>query len=368
MKPVTHTVFLCAVAAALALLVGGTAAMAADVSFKGKTITILAGTTAGGSTDLSARLMAPFIAKYLPGKPDIIVQNRPGAHGMMAMNFFARQVKPDGLTMIVGSSSQIDPINYRVPKAQYDPAKFEMIGGVGIGGTVTIIRNEALPRLLDKGAKPVTMGSVSGVPRSGMQMTAWGIDYLGWNVKWVSGYRGTPDLILALERGEIDMTSFANTEVRPSLLDTSKYRIIYQSGSNRATQPASLPAIAKTPMFAKAMAGKISDPLAKQAFAYWRNISSVSKWAALPPNTPKPIVAAYHAAFHKLMADPDFIARGQKISEDLSAVSPEDVTDLVQALARTSPAAVSYITEMLTKQGLKVDVVKKKKKKKKKKS
>ena len=54
------------------------------------------------------------------------------------------------------------------------------------------------------------MGALGGVPRSGMQTTAWGIDYLGWNAKWVLGYRGTNDLMVALERGEIDMTSTGN--------------------------------------------------------------------------------------------------------------------------------------------------------------
>jgi hypothetical protein len=239
-----------------------------------------------------------------------------------------------------------------------------MIGGVGIGGTIMIIRNDQIAALTDKSKPPVAMGSVTGIPRSGMQMTAWGIDYLGWNAKWVAGYRGTPDLILALQRGEIGMTSLANTEVRPELLDKGKYAIIVQSGSNRGTVPASMPAITKVPLFVPMVEGKIKDPIAQKAFQYWRAISSVSKWAALPPGTPKPIAGAYHAAFRSTAKDPAFIERGKKISEDVSAMAAEDVTATVQTLAELPPEAFTYMKEMLAKQGLKVVERKKKKKKK----
>src|SRR5690348_2686165 len=95
-------------------------ASAADepISFEGKTITVVIGSEPGGTTDGSARLMGTFLAKYLPGKPSAVVQSKPGAHSMVAMNYFAQQVKPDGLTLAVGSGSQIDPINYRIPASR----------------------------------------------------------------------------------------------------------------------------------------------------------------------------------------------------------------------------------------------------------
>lgn len=350
------------VAGALALgALAAAPAAAQGVSFADKNITIMVGTTAGGSTDLSARLLAPFFSKYLPGKPDVVVRNQPGAHGLTVMNFMAQQAKTDGTVFVVGSSSQIDPINYRVPQAKYDPSKFVMIGGVGIGGTIMIIRTDQVAALTDKSKPPVVMGSVAGIPRSGMQMTAWGIDYLGWNAKWVGGYRGTPDLILALQRGEIGMTSLANTEVRPELLDTKKYIMNVQSGSNNGNDPAAMAEIKGVPLFAPMVADKIKDPLAQKAFQYWRAISSVSKWAALPPNTAQPIAAAYHDAFRKTAKDSDFIKRGKTISEDVSAMQPEDVSATVKTLADLPPEAFTYMKDMLARQGLKVVARKKKK-------
>ena len=117
--------------AAFALLAffNGQTPAAEAISFKGKTVTIVVGSSPGGTTDGSARLMAAGLSKHLPGTPSVVVQSKPGAHSLTAMNYFTEQVKPDGLTLAVGSGSQIDPTNYRVPQSRYDPNKFIMVGG-----------------------------------------------------------------------------------------------------------------------------------------------------------------------------------------------------------------------------------------------
>lgn len=353
----TAAVRLVAVAGILAYFTGGVA-FAQESPFAGKTITVIVGAAAGGSTDISARLISPFLAKYL-GAAGAVVQNRPGAQGMTAMNMFAQQVAPDGFTAIIGSGSQIDPNNYRVPQAHYDPSTFAIIGGVGIGGSVIMIRNEALPRLTDKNAPPVVMATITGVPRSGMQMAAWGADYLGWNIKWITGYRGNPELMLAFERGEVDMTAFANTTLKPPLFDKSKYTILYQSGSHGATVPAAMPTLAGVPLLSDAMKGKIAEPLAQKAFQYWQNISSINNWIGLPPNTPGDIVEAYRIAFHKVMADPDFLSQAAKMGDDVSVVSPEDMERIIKTLAELPPEAITYTRTMLMRQGLNIDERKK---------
>lgn len=343
------------------------ATAAGNVSFKGKTITLIVGSRPGGSTDASARLLAPFFAKYLPGKPSVIVTNRPGAKGLKAQNFFAQQVKTDGLTFLVASGSQIDPVNYRVPQSKYDPTTYTLIGGLDIGGTFLIIRNEQLAALTDKSKPPVAMGSVTGLPRSGMTMTAWGIEYLGWNAKWISGYTGTSSLRLALERGEIGMTSFSNQALRKEMLDRSTYTMLYQSGTANATKPATIAAITPLPMFAAAVEGKIKSKVAKKAFNYWRAMSSVLKWAALPPKTPKAIAKAYRAAFAKTINDPGFKVRSKKMNEQVSIITAEALVKKIKALSVLPTDALQYTRQMLNRQGLKIVPRKKKKRKKKKK-
>lgn len=354
-----------AAVAALAVVAGAAAPASAEVSFKGKQVTILVGSTPGGSTDASARLLARFFGKHLPGKPDVIVSNRPGAKGLTAQNYFATQVKPDGLTMLVASGSQIDPTNYRVPQSKYDPTSYTLVGGLDIGGSFLIIRRDQLGALTDKSKPPVAMGSVTGVPRSGMNMAGWGIKYLDWNAKWIAGYRGTPALMLALERGEIGMTSFANQEMKAELLDKNKYAIIYQSGINAGRTPAETKGLEGVPLFASAMEGKFKSEVEKQAFAYWRAISSIIKWAALPPDTPADIAAAYRGAFAKTINDAEFKVLSKKMNEEVTIIKAEDLQQQVQALADLPPEALGYMLAMLKDQGLKI--VKREKKKKKKK-
>jgi tripartite-type tricarboxylate transporter receptor subunit TctC len=216
----------------LALLLSYSPARAEEaLSFQGKQVTMIIGSAPGGGTDLSGRLIANYIASRLPTSPTVVVRNIPGAQGVTAMNFFAKQVAPDGMTITMGSTSQADPLLYRKPSSQFDPTTFVMVGGAGRGGTVLIIGKDAEARLYDKKTAPVIMGSLGGVPRSGMQTTAWGIAFLDWNAKWVVGYPGTNELLLALDRGEIDMTATANLFQIRKLLATGKFKILSQSGT-----------------------------------------------------------------------------------------------------------------------------------------
>jgi tripartite-type tricarboxylate transporter receptor subunit TctC len=326
------------------------------VSFAGKTITIIIGSETGGTTDASARLMGTFLSKYLPGKPSVIVQSRPGAHSLKAMSYFAQQVKPDGLTTAVASVNQLDPESYRVPQSRYDPTTFAMIGGIDLGGGIMIIRADAFPRLTDRKAQPVVMGSSTGLPHGTMLMTAWGIDYLDWNVQWVSGYPSpTSALALALERGEIDMTGFSTSGLTDSLLDRSKYKIIYQTGTGTCTVPSELRVIADVPLFSAAVKGKIADPLARQAFDYWCHAGSTLVWMALPPRTSEAVIDTYRAAFGRVTADPAFLEQGRRFSQDVSSVAHESVTATVRSFAQVSPEVVSFMPQMLRRQGLTVN-------------
>src|SRR6476620_5177521 len=217
--------------AVVALLLTGSPGHAADsVDFHGKTVSAIIGFPPGGGTDILGRAFLPYFEKYLPGNPAVVPKNVPGADGVTAMNFIAQQAPADGTTISISANTTADPLNFRKPQVHYVPTDFEVIGGGGRGGEVLLINTEAEKRLLNKAASPVVMGTLGGIPRSGMQMAAWGIELLGWNAKWVGGYPGTSQLALALERGEIDMTSTGNIYVVKKLLDTGKFKILVQSG------------------------------------------------------------------------------------------------------------------------------------------
>jgi tripartite-type tricarboxylate transporter receptor subunit TctC len=334
-------------------LLGWSAAVAQEpVSFRGKTVTMIIGFAAGGGTDAFGRLAATFLGTYLPGAPTVVVRNVPGADGVTAMNYLVQQVAPDGYTITTASSTTADPLNYRKPQSHFDATTFPVVGGAGRGGEVLLINKEAEKRLLDKQAAPVVMGSLGGNPRSGMQMTAWGIEFLGWNAKWVVGYRGTSELMLALERGEIDMSSTANLFLVQKLVESGKFSILVQTGSLKNGDMVARPEFGGAPIFAKMMQGKIKDAVAIKAFEHWKGIALMDKWLALPPNSPKPMIDVYREAYAKMAQDADFIDRSKKISEDFLPMSNRDVETLINTLGSTPPEATDYTSTMLRKQGL----------------
>jgi tripartite-type tricarboxylate transporter receptor subunit TctC len=338
-------------AAWLIVALGSTPA-AAEVTFKGKTITMIVGSQAGGGTDATGRLIAPFLTKYLPGNPAVVVQNMPGADGIVALNYFVQQVKPDGLTVTTGDSPQIDPIRYRAPQARYDPVKFEFVGGIGRGGSMIVMDSAAEKRLHDKTAAPVTMGVASAVPRSGQAIAAWGIAFLGWNAKWVVGYRGTSALMLALQQGELDMTATSNTFALQHLIDSGKFKVLVQSGGLQDGKLVPRPEFPKAPLISDLLAGKLTDPIAHKSFDYWRGVLLADKWLGLPPGTPKAIADAYRKAYQDISADPEFLAHGRRISEVFTPMSARDIRSLIEAGAHAPREAIEFLDAMLRRQGI----------------
>jgi len=324
-------------------------------SLPSKHLHVIVGYAAGGGTDAAARLIANYYTKYLPGSPTAVVRNVPGADGVIASNYFAQQVVPDGVTTMVASSTTADPHYYRKPQSHFDPSKFGIIGGIGRGGTVLLISNNAAARLFNKGAAPVVMGVTGGVPRSGMQAAAWGIEFLGWNARWVVGYRGTNDLIQALERGEIDMTSTGNMFQIRKMTSMGNFKILSQSGAFAHGAFSPRADFGDAPLMTRLVGEKVREATAAKAFAYWSNMTAIDKWVALPPGAPVVIRDMYREAFKKILQDPDFIEQSKKISDDFMPMSAEDVETLVFRLWETPNESIEYISAMLNRQGLKVD-------------
>jgi tripartite-type tricarboxylate transporter receptor subunit TctC len=324
----------------------------ANANFANKQITMIIGFAAGGGTDGAGRLLAQYLGKYMQGSPTIIVRNVPGASGMTSINYLLQQTAPDGMTVLMATGSQVDPINYRKVNTQFDPKAFVVVGGLASGGSVVLIANDVESRIMNKSAEPVVMGSTAALPRNAMQMTMWGIEYLGWNARWVVGYPGTNDLLTALERREIDMTATGNAFQIKKMLESGKYKIFAQSGALKAGKFVANDDFGSAPVFADLMDGKISDSLAKAAFSYWSAIMTTDKWLGLIPGTPADITNVYREAFQKLSADPEFLAAGTKIKEDLIPISHQDMTALIWNLADTPAEALDFTTSLMEKQGL----------------
>jgi tripartite-type tricarboxylate transporter receptor subunit TctC len=338
------------------LLAHSTLASAQEFPPKGKMITMLIGSASGGGTDASGRLIARYLGKYLPSEPNIVVQNMPGAGGMTALNHFVLKTQPDGLAVVMGSATVVDPVTTRKAGAKFDPTKFRIIGGIGRGGSALVIRGEAEKRLYDKSQPPVIMGSFGSFPRQGMQAVLWCVEYLGWNVKWVSGYPGTNELMLALDRGEIDMTSTGNIFAFGERLKNGELKIVNQAGMILNGKSIGREDFGNAPLLTERMEGRIKDAVALKSFDYWIAMNTADKWLALAPGTPDYIVEIYRQAFAKMAVDPEFLQAGEKISDGFVPAGHQDVEAYIQTLADTPDEAINYTTSLMRKQGIDVEL------------
>lgn len=328
-----------------------TASSAEQVNFSGKTVKLILGQASGGGADSSARLIATFIGKYLPGDPTIIVQNMPGAGGIIASNHLTHQVAPDGLTFYAGSASQVVAAAEKNPNAKYDPATWEFIGAVQNPGTVLIAAKSAIPRLTNPSAEPVIMAQV-GVARPGALFTIWGKEFLNWNVRQVTGYRGSKDIELAIQRGEAEMMGTGVITALAPLVESGKYAGVAQNGLFEDGKFMRRKYFAATPLISELLDGKI-DSQAQSALNSWLTAAAIGKFYALPPKTPAPVVAAYREAFMKLGTDAEFLEKGKvALDPDLELQSGNDIHQLIRAAMSQSDADRAYLTRLRLKHGL----------------
>lgn len=321
-------------------------------SFAGKNITITVGFEAGSGPDIYARTVGRHLVRYLPGRPGLIVLNQLGAGGVVAMNSWTNKAEPDGLSVALGTLSQTDPDALMRTRAKYNPATFEYIGGLAGPSQGLFIDKRAVARLHDHSAKPVVMGIVGTTLRSGHYQVLWGVAFLGWNVKWVVGYTRTAELRQAMERGEIDMTSFGATADIRLLLDSGKFSVVSQSGTVQGGKALPRPALGEAPLISDLVRGKIKDPAAQKAFDYGQYVSQLGSWLALPPHAPDRIVASYVTAFAATLKDPDYQAELAKIDPDSPVASRADLERLIKELAKVSPETLGYVQAELKRQGV----------------
>jgi tripartite-type tricarboxylate transporter receptor subunit TctC len=322
-----------------------------EMSFAGKTVNMTIGFAAGGGVDLYGRMLGRHLVSYLPGRPSLVVLNQLGASGVAALNDWAHKAEPNGLSVTVGAQSQTDPDAVIRTRAKYDPATFNYVGGLAAYSQGLFVTKEAVERLYNKSAKPVVMGLVGSTLRSGSYQVLWGAAFLGWNVKWIRGYPSTAELRQALERGEVDMSTFGATTDIEYLLRSGKFAVVSQSGTVKAGKQVPRAILGNAPIISDLVKGKINDPLAQRAFDYGEYVSQVGMWLALPPRTPDRIVAAYVKAFEATLGDPQYQIEFAKIDPDSPVASKAELEELVRELAKVSTETLDFIQAELKRQG-----------------
>src|SRR5438067_8345993 len=308
---------LAALVAALGLL---SAIAAAQANFSGKTITIIVGYKPGGGYDATARMLARHLPQHIPGKPTVIVQNMPGGNSIIAANHIYNVAKPDGLT--IGTFNRNLPIAQltRVAGVKFDITKFVWIGSAPNETTILAIRDDLPYKTfndLRKAKEPVVIGS-TGPGANTYDFPLLLKDLLGVNLKIVSGYSSSADIMLAVERKEVDGRAGSYTSLR-QFIDRGLVRPIIRA---RSTEPG----VEKLPVdesFAQ-------NPRAKAIMALRSAPEVVARPYVLPPKTPAEIVKAYREAFAATIKDPALVAEANKAKFDLEYTSGDEALKVMK--------------------------------------
>jgi tripartite-type tricarboxylate transporter receptor subunit TctC len=325
------------------VVIGFSSAVAQEPNFDGKTVRMVVGFSAGGGFDVYARTIARHMGKYLPGKPTIIVENMPGAGSLIAANHTYNQAKPDGLTIGHFIGGVVVGQLLGNPSAQFDSRRFEWLGAPAKLDAVCALTKATgisdLPAWMNANT-PVKLGATGpgsetyDVPR--VLQSA-----LGLPMQIVSGYKGTADIRLAGETGEIGGLCWG-WEVMKSqwskALESGDARVLIQAVPKAQADLEKVPVamdLAKTEDAKQLIQIGIHDQ------------SAILRPFALPPGTPKGTVKTMQQAFRQTMKDPEFLAEIKQAKLGLDPVEPAEIERIVTGMSKLDPGLAAKLREIL---------------------
>ncbi len=312
--------------------------------YKGRTIRLVVGFSAGGGFDTYSRLIARHIGKHIPGHPTVIVENMTGAGSRIAANQLYKVAKPDGLTMAnFMGSILLDPILGR-PGAEYEALKFEFLGTPQKDHRLCVLTKSSGITSVEKwmaSKTPVKLGGVSpGVGLDDGAKVAKAA--LGLPIQLVSGYKGTAEIRLAAEGGEVaGACGWGWDSVRATwakAIESGDAVVVLQSRPMPHPELPHVPLamkLAKTDEARQLIKAGVNDP------------ADMNRVYALPPGTPKNRVQLLRKAFSETMMDTEFLADAKKTKLDLDPVTGEELEKTIAGFFKQDPALIAKLKEVL---------------------
>jgi tripartite-type tricarboxylate transporter receptor subunit TctC len=287
--------------------------------YEGKTITIVCGFKPGGGYDRTARLLAKHLPKHIPGSPNVIVQNMPGANSIIAANHVYAVAKPDGLTIGTFNRNLVLAQLTNVSGVKFDQTKFAWIGSAASESTVLAIRSDLPYRTFDdlkKAGKTLVIGA-TGPGANTYDFPLLLKELLGIDIKIVSGYSSSSDIMLAIERKEVDARAGSYSSLRTFIDRKLVHPVIRARASEDGI--AQLPVdedLAPTPR-AKAIMALRSAP------------EVVGRPFVMTPGTPDAMLKMMRDAFRNAIKDPELVAEAKKAKMDLEYMPGDEALKIL---------------------------------------
>lgn len=296
--------------------------------YKGRSMSMIVGFGVGGGYDLYGRLVSRYMGKYLPGNPAIIPENMAGAGSLRAADYLYSVAPKDG--SVIGTFSRTLPLAPLLSGAKFDSRKFTWLGSVAQDTIVCFTaRSSPIKTWQDFLAKPSSLGG-EGAGAEPDIYARFMKNVFAAKVKLVSGYRGTNDIFLAMERGELDgacgISYGTIVSVHPDYIRDNKINVFVQIGLHQHPDLADVPTLDDV----------AQNPDQKQLIRLIVTTLAMSRPFAAPPDVPADRKAALVSAFERVTQDAQFKAEAQRIKLDVDFV-PATVIDKLLADAYAMP-------------------------------
>jgi tripartite-type tricarboxylate transporter receptor subunit TctC len=302
--------------------------------FSGKTVTVIASFEAGGPYDFYARLIARHIGAHLPGKPNVVVQNMPGAGGLRGANYIYNVAPKDGTAMgVMSQTVAVGQVLGTTPGIQYDARQYNWIGRMNANVEVDHAWHTAGVRSIEDAMKREVIAAGTGPTSSSVVFRRLMNELIGTKYKVVTGFRGPTSAQLALERGEVHAIVKPWASIKSGsaeLLREKKIYLLVQFTRERHRELKHVPAVVDL----------ATDKEKREILALFAGGSPIGTSLVAPPGIPKHVVAALRRAFAATVRDPAFLADVKKSRVDTDPLSGEELQKVVAGTFAVEPAVL----------------------------
>lgn len=331
-----------AIFAVIALISGSSAALAQPF-FEGKVVRILVGFAPSGGFDTYARAIGRHLGRHIPGNPTVIVDNMPGAGGLVMTNHLYKVAKPDGLTIGHFNGAQILGQPLGQPGIEFDARRFEYIGAAFKTDVVCTLSKASGIANIDQWRKvktPVKLGGSGpgATPDNSARILR---ETLGLPIQLVSGYKGTSMIRLAIESGELDGGCWSWESMRVT------WRKALAAGDAVPVVQIVAKPFPDLPNVPLAITLADSEDARRLIRVGVHNASALARPFALPPDTPQERVAILRKAFMDTLNDPVFLAEAGNAHLTIEPVTGQEMSQLVAEELSLNPELIARLKKVL---------------------
>ena len=307
--------------------------------YRGKTVRVVIGYGPGGSYDLYGRLAAEFLGRYIPGNPTVVPVNMPGAGGFKAIDYLYRVAPQDGTHL--GSTAQQLAMTLLVDtKMGIDPTRFNYLGRlVSMIDVAVAMPRSGLTSFADARKREVTVGAGQSTSTSAIYARALNV-YAGSRFKIITGYSGTNEIQLAVERGEVDVNGGESLPTiivqNPEWLE-GKAVLLYQNGLKRFSQLPQVPTMSEL---------ATSDE-GRTVMRVLAGTAEVGRSILTTPGVPPERLQALRAAFAAMLKDPQFVATAKKRNIMIDPATSEHVDAVTRDTMKLPKETVAALSKIL---------------------